>query len=131
MTQPQPQEVYERTMRMLGPALERVATDPEFRDRLEANPLAALAEMNVELDAQTGQELEGKRFSEFWALRRKAAEGPVGVRDLPPDGALTGQELETVTGGFLAPPRLSVDLNARSIGMYAPPYVPVLPSGDW
>jgi len=66
MTQP-PNEIYERTMKMLKPALERVATDPEFRNRLEVNPLAALAEVHVELDADTRRELEGRRFSEFWA----------------------------------------------------------------
>ena len=28
-------DLYARTMAMLGPALERVASDPEFRSRLE------------------------------------------------------------------------------------------------
>ena len=130
MTQPQPNEIYERTMKMLKPALERVATDPEFRNRLEINPLAALAELNVELDAETRRELEGKRFSEFCALRQKAAEGPVGVRDLPPEeGLLTDKDLDAVSGGFVAPTRTSVSPSRTSVGSFAPPYVPVGPSG--
>jgi hypothetical protein len=133
MTRPQPQEIYERTMAMLKPALERVASDPEFRNRLELTPLAALDEMHVELDAATRQELEGKRFSEFWAERRHAAEHPVEVRDLPPDeGQLSNQELAGVAGGFLlAPSKLSVNLKTTTIGSYAPPYVPVGPAGDF
>lgn len=134
MTQPQPNEMYERTMKMLKPALERVASDPEFRNRLEINPLAALAELNVELDADTRRELESKRFSEFWALRRKAAEGPVGVRDLPPEeNLLTDKDLDAVSGGFVlptSPTRMPVSPSRQSLGSYAPPYVPVGPSGD-
>lgn len=113
MTQEQPNELYERTMKMLKPALERVVSDPAFRNRLEMTPLSALAEMNVELDADTRRELEGKRFSEFWALRRAAIGGPVDVRDLPPqDGELDDQTLDAVSGG------------AR-MERFAPPYVPV------
>jgi hypothetical protein len=128
MTQPQPREMYERTMKMLKPALERVATDPEFRNRLEMNPLAALAEMNVELDAETRRELEGKRFSEFWALRRRAVEGPVGVRELPPEeGSLSDNDLSKVAGGFGVPPRMAVRPERISEDSFAPPYVPVGP----
>ena len=78
MTQPQPNEICTNgTMKMLKPALERVATDPEFRNRLEVNRHStALAEVDVELDADTRRELEGRRFSEFWAVRQQAAEGP-------------------------------------------------------
>jgi hypothetical protein len=113
MSQERPNDIYDRTMKMLKPALERVASDPAFRNRLEINPLEALAEMNVELDADTRRELEGKRFSEFWALRRRAVEGPVEVRDLPPeDGVLDDQKLDAVSGG-------------RGIERFAPPYVPV------
>jgi hypothetical protein len=134
MTEPKPNEIYERTMKMLKPALERVATDSEFRNRLEVNPLAALAEMNVELDADTRRELEGKRFSEFWAQRQQAAEGPVGVRDLPPeDGLLTDKELGAVSGGFVAPTLIRMPLSPTKItpiGSFAPPYVPVGPAGD-
>lgn len=138
MTQPQPLEIYERTMKMLKPALERVASDPEFRSRLEANPLAALAEVNAELDADTRRELEGKRFSEFWALRQKAAEGPVQVRDLPPeDGELTDDQLDKVAGGIvvesptLSPTRTTLGSPNLSLSAFAPPYVPVGPSGDF
>ena len=114
MTQEPRNELYERTMAMLKPALERVASDPAFRNRLELNPLEALAQMNVKLDAETRAELEGKRFSEFWALRRKAIEGPVEVRDLPPEeGLLDDQSLDRVSGGM------------RRMERYAPPYVPV------
>lgn len=114
MTQEPRDDSYEKVMTMLRPALERVATDPAFRNRLELHPLEALAEMNVELDAETRAELEGKRFSEFWALRRKAAEGPVEVRDLPPeDGPLDDKQLDKVSGGMRRPEH------------YAPPYVPV------
>jgi hypothetical protein len=113
MTQERRNELYDKTMKMLKPALERVASDPAFRNRLETNPLEALAEMNVELDADTRRELEGKRFSEFWALRRSAIEGRVGVRDLPPEGgALDDQTLDAVSGG-------------RGMERFAPPYVPV------
>jgi hypothetical protein len=70
--------------------------------------------MNVQLDADTRRELEGKRFSEFWAQRRKAIEGPVEVRDLPPeDGALDDKSLDAASGGM------------RRLEHYAPPYVPV------
>jgi hypothetical protein len=136
MTEPRPNEVFERTMKMLKPALERVVSDPEFRNRLERNPLAALAELHVELDPETRRELEGKRFSEFWAQRRKAAEGPVGVRDLPPEqGLKTDRELDSVSGGIHpptgTPPELGrtwLDPRTRfSLGSYAPPYVPVGP----
>ena len=114
MTQHERNELFEKTMAMLKPALERVASDPEFRTRLELNPLAALAEMKVELDAETRRELEGKRFSEFWALRRRSVESQVvGTRDLPPtDGPLDDKQLDKVAGG-------------RGIERFAPPYVPV------
>jgi hypothetical protein len=129
MTPPQPKDTYERTMKMLKPALERVATDPAFRNRLELTPLAALAEMNVELDADTRRELEGKRFSEFWASRRQAAEGPVGVRDLPPTpGQMTDKELDAVSGGIaLDPNQVALTPSRLSVGSFAPPYVPVAP----
>ena len=128
-------EIYERTMRMLKPALERVATDADYRARLEANPLAALAEVNAELDAETRKELEGKRFSEFWAARQKAAEAPVGVRDLPPDGEMSDEDLGKVAGGIIAPTatlsptRTMTTFNDPNltIGSFAPPYVPVGP----
>jgi hypothetical protein len=121
MTQDQRTEVYERTIKMLKPALERVVSDPEFRNRLEQTPLRVLDELGIELDASTRAEMEGKRFSEFWAARRKIVEGPVEVRDLPPeDGALTERQLEAVAGGLT--------LSGTSLGLlqaYAPPYVPV------
>jgi hypothetical protein len=132
MTPPTPREIYERTMKMLGPALERVASDAEFRDRLEANPLAALAELNIDVDADTRRELEGKRFSEFWALRRQAAEGVVGVRDLPPEsGQLSDEQLAGVSGGLmLSPDLIKQPLSPKApIVSFAPPYVPVAPSG--
>ena len=75
MTKPTPTEMYEQTMKMLKPALERVASDPAFRSRLEVDPLAALAEVNVELDVETRREMEGKRFSEFWAGRLSSDPG--------------------------------------------------------
>lgn len=136
MTQ-EPNELYRRTMAMLGPALERVAADAAFRDLLELSPLAALAEMGVELDEATRRELEGKRFSEFWAARRRAIEGTLGVRDLPPDaGALDDKALDAVSGGFRlesAPdmrPR-PLDPAPGALGpmnpRFAPPYVPVGP----
>ena len=135
MQPPTPQEIYERTMKMLGPALERVAADAEFRDRLEINPLAALAELNIELDAETQRELEGKRFSEFWALRRQAAEGVVGVRDLPPEpGLLSDEQLAGVSGGLMLSPDLikqPLTTTKPPLGSFAPPYVPVAPSGDF
>jgi len=138
MTQ-DPNDLYARTMAMLGPALERVASDPEFRSRLEMTPLDALAEMRVEVDEATRRELEGKRFSEFWAARRKAVEGPLGLRDLPPEvSALDDAQLDKVSGGVLLDasstlPRPSAGplgpgaplspMNPR----FAPPYVPVGP----
>lgn len=137
MTQ-EAQELYRRTMAMLGPALERVASDPGFRQRLEAAPLEALAEMGVDLDEATRRELEGKRFSEFWAARRQAVEGALGVRDLPPEpGALDDAALDKVSGGLgLEPSPLSSPRLEPAPGMlgpmnprFAPPYVPVGPTG--
>ena len=129
MTKPTPTEMYERTMKMLKPALERVASDPAFRNRLEVDPLTALAEVNVELDADTRRELEGKRFSEFWAARRQAVEGPVGLRDLPPKD----KEQDAVVGGFVATEHGTIKspiTPVRSpLPTYAPPYVPVGPVG--
>jgi hypothetical protein len=115
------QAIYEKTITMLKPALERVASDPAFRERLELNPLQAIDEMNVAIDDFLRAELAGRRFSEFWEAHRKAAEGPVEVRDLPPeDGALPDKDLETVTGGLL--------LYSDPIASFAPPYVPVGPA---
>lgn len=137
MTQ-EAQELYRRTMAMLGPALERVASDPAFRQRLEAAPLEALAEIGVDLDEATRRELEGKRFSEFWAARRQAVEGRLGVRDLPPEpGALDDAALDKVAGGLgLAPsPMVSPTLEPAPGTLspmnprFAPPYVPVGPVG--
>ena len=91
-------EIYTRTMEMLKPALDRVASDSAFRTRLEANPLEALAELHIELDPATRREMEGRRFSEFWAVRRKVLEGPIEVRDLPP----RTEELESVAGGAMS-----------------------------
>ena len=128
MTEPQPNESFERTMKMLKPALERVATDPVFRDRFEVIALAALEEMHVKLDADTPAELEGKRFSEFWAARRKVVEGPVEVRDLPPGGrALDDEELESVGGGLGLSPLIKSLSAAYADPIFAPPYVPVGP----
>ena len=125
MTKPTPTEMYEQTMKMLKPALERVASDPAFRNRLEVDPLTALAEMNVELDADTRRELEGKRFSEFWAARRQSVGGPVGLRDLPPKD----KDMEAVAGGFAAPIRTPLAPIRDPLISYAPPYVPVGPVG--
>jgi len=124
--------LFDSTLRMLKPALERVASDPVFRDRFEATPLQALEEMGVKLDADTRAELQGKRFSEFWAARRKVVEGPVEVRDLPPAGsALTNEDLDTVAGGLgrLAGSSLIAGLSAAygDTPIFAPPYVPVGP----
>lgn len=86
---------YETTLQLLKPALERVASDPEFRARFEQAPLEVLDELGVELDPATRAELTGKRFSQFWAARRQAVEGPLEVRDLPPaDGSIDDQKLE-------------------------------------
>jgi len=126
-------EIYARTMAMLKPALDRVASDSAFRTRLEANPLEALAEMQIELDPATRHEMEGRRFSEFWALRRKVLEGPIEVRDLPP----RTEELESVAGGaittiqspILSPsPGFGTLTPPRGITDFAPPYVPVGPA---
>jgi hypothetical protein len=114
--------IYEKTIKMLKPALERVASDPAFRERLELNPLQVLDEMKVEIDDLLRAELAGRRFSEFWEAHRKAAEGPVEVRDLPPqDGELQDKDLEAVSGGVL--------LGSGPIASFAPPYVPVGPAG--
>ena len=135
MTQDPRNEAYENVMKVLKPALERVVSDPAFRNRLELQPLEALAEMNVELDAETKSQLEGKRFSEFWALRRKLNESSVGVRDLPPaDGALDEKSLDQVSGGLdrlsttLSPTRTTLNLTSGDLRLlegFAPPYVPV------
>ena len=123
--------LFDSTMRMLKPALERVVSDPGFRDRFELTPLKALDEMGVKLDAATRAELEGRRFSEFWAARRKVVEGPVETRDLPPaSNELDDGDLDGVTGGAgVSTPSLLKGLSAAygDIPTYAPPYVPVGP----
>ena len=83
MTADQRQALYLKTLELLKPVLERVVSDAAFRDRLEQAPLAVLDELGIPLDPDTRSGLEGKRFSEFWAERRKSVEGPVQVRDLP------------------------------------------------
>jgi hypothetical protein len=75
--------------------------------------------------------MEGRRFSEFWALRRKVIEGPVEVRDLP----LRDEELNGVAGGavLLQNPTLSPSAGLGplqppgGLSTFAPPYVPVSP----
>jgi len=124
--------LFDSTLKMLRPALERLVSDPVFRDRFELNPLEALDEMGVKVDADTRAELEGKRFSEFWAARRKVVEGPVETRDLPPaTDQLDDRDLEEVTGGLavLSTPTLLRRLSATygDIPTFAPPYVPVGP----
>jgi len=123
--------LFDSTLRMLKPALERVVADPAFRDRFELSPLRVLDEMGIKLDAGTRAELEGRRFSEFWAARRKVVEGPVETRDLPPGGReLDDSELEGVTGGMgVTTPSLLRGLSAAygDIPTFAPPYVPVGP----
>ena len=87
--------------------------------------------MGVELDAETRAELEGKRFSEFWAARRKVVEGPVEVRDLPPaTHELADDDLESVAGGLgRSTPYLLKSLYTAygDQPTFAPPYVPVGP----
>ena len=123
MTSDARKDAYEKTVALLKPAFERVVTDPEFRKRFEAAPLLVLDELGVALDQATREELTGKTFSEFWAGRRAAVEGPVQVRDLPPEGGLLADEqLGAVAGG--------VPLSAFGSGplpSFAPPYVPVGP----
>jgi hypothetical protein len=116
----EPERVYQATLSLLKPALERVVKDFVFRRRLEERPLEALEEVGIHPDAALRAELSGKRFSEFWAARRAAVEGPVATRDLPPDeGSLQDEQLEAVAGGLAfakgPPPN------------FAPPYVPVGP----
>jgi hypothetical protein len=121
MTSDVRQTLYQRTLELLKPVLERVVSDPSFRERLESAPLAVLDELGVQLDSQTRTELEGKRFSEFWAERRRSVEGPVQVRDLPPEPKeLADQQLAGVVGGLV--------LGTGPIANFAPPYVPVGPA---
>jgi hypothetical protein len=110
-------DLYAQTLAQLRPALERVASDPAFRERLERTPLAALEEMKVPLDPGLRAELAGKRFSEFWAARRKTVEGPVEIRDLPPETTLGEEELAAISGG----------ISFAGLVNFAPPYVPVGP----
>jgi len=125
--------LFDSTLKMLKPALQRVASDPVFRDRFELTPLQALEEMGVELDAGTRAELDGKRFSEFWAARKKVVEGPVEVRDLPPASReLDDADLEGVAGGVALLSGVSGILKGLNkaygdIPTFAPPYVPVGP----
>jgi hypothetical protein len=117
-----PQRVYQATLALLKPALERVVKDPAFRQRLEERPLEALLEVGIQPDDALQAELVGKRFSEFWAARREAVEGPVETRDLPPEEAsLRSEQLEAITGGLSAFAVTGHTLN------FAPPYVPVGP----
>lgn len=114
---------YERVFSLLSPALKRIATDEEFRNKLEANPLEALAEMNLEVDADIAADLEGVTFSQFWATHRKKVEGPGALRDLPPDNVLDESELSAVVAGATA----SALSEQKEISSFAPPYVPVGP----
>jgi hypothetical protein len=122
MTADPKKDLYEKTMALLKPVLERVASDAAFRERLEQAPLAVLDELGITIDSETRAELEGKRFSEFWAARRRSVEGPVEIRDLPPD-SLEDRQLDAVSGGA----GLSVSLSGPVVN-FAPPYVPVAPS---
>lgn len=116
-------DTYEKTVALLKPAFERVVSDPEFRKRFEAEPLKVLDDLGVALDQATRDELEGKTFSVFWAGRRAAVEGPVQVRDLPPErGELADEQLDAVAGGVL-----SSVLGRGPLPSFAPPYVPVGP----
>jgi hypothetical protein len=125
MTSDPKKELHEKFVTLLKPVFDRVVIDPAFRDRFEQTPLTVLDEIGVELDPQTRAELEGKRFSEFWAARRAFVEGPVQIRDLPPDqgDALDEQELEAVVGGLM----LSYTSPLSPTPTFAPPYVPVGP----
>jgi hypothetical protein len=117
-------ETYEATVHLLKPALERIAADPAFRARFEQSPLEVLDELGVELDPATRAELTGKRFSQFWAARRQAVEGPLEVRDLPPaDGRIDDQKLDAVVGGA------TLGLSSGALINFAPPYCPVGPAG--
>jgi len=123
MTSDARKAAYEKTVALLKPAFERVVADPEFRKRFELAPLQVLDELGVALDDATRQELTGKTFSEFWAGRRAAVEGPVQVRDLPPEpGALDEEQLGAVAGGVLP-----TVLGKGPLPSFAPPYVPVGP----
>jgi hypothetical protein len=87
----------------LQAVLEYIATNREFRKRLEEAPLETLDEFGIEVDEETREVLEGKRFSEFvGAVEARAA-------DTPGNRQLTPEEADLVVGG------------------YAPPYVPVGP----
>ena len=125
MTSDPKKELQQKFVTLLKPVFDRVVVDPAFRERLEQTPLAVLDEFGVELDSQTRRELEGKRFSEFWATRRTNVEGPVQIRDLPPEqgDALNEQELEAVAGGLL----LSSTYLSTTTTTFAPPYVPISP----
>jgi hypothetical protein len=115
-------QAYEKTVELLKPALERVVSEPEFRARFEASPLEVLDELGIELDPVTRGELTGKRFSEFWAARKQAVEGPLEVRDLPPS-ELEDAGLDSVVGGA------TLGFSSAALVNFAPPYVPVGPSG--
>ena len=80
MTADPNKDLYEKTMALLKPVLTRVASDAAFRERLERSPLEVIDQLGVELDADTRSELEGKRFSEFWAARRRTVEGPMEIQ---------------------------------------------------
>ena len=118
------ERVYQATLALLKPALERVVKDAAFRQRMEERPLEALREVGIQLDAGLEAELTGKRFSQFWAARRAAVEGPVGTRDLPPAeaSALGDSQLDTVVGGA------GVAGVLGPAPSFAPPYVPVGPA---
>ena len=65
MTNDQRKEMYERTMSMLKPALERIVSDPDFRQQLEFKPLAALTEVGA-LDMQRISGMAWRRGDEIF-----------------------------------------------------------------
>jgi hypothetical protein len=54
-------------------AMDKIASDPEFRKKLEQKPIETFAAIGIEFDAKTQKLMQNKKFSELIAEQKAAA----------------------------------------------------------